>query len=128
MCANSFAILCDRDGHMDVAAASFLSNKVVWFENLGAANLSMWQARTVDSSVGKAHYVFAADVDGDSDLDLIASGNGDNTVTVFFASTACDDGEEGAACCSAGSEWNGTACILCLSGSLEGAHFSRSTL
>lgn len=69
----------DGDGDPDLVGAA--NNDwdetvgfVIWWENLDGAAGS-WTEHTVSADLGGARSVFAADLDGDSDLDLIAAGS-----------------------------------------------------
>lgn len=108
------AVDFDRDGDVDIASASFFDGHVNWYENIDGRGHE-WKNHTI--YVGLAgHYVYHGDMDGDGDYDLIAVDHSENSVTVFYAATECDNDEGGAACCLEGSQWNGTACQLCSMG------------
>lgn len=64
----------DGDGDMDVLSASEDDNKVAWYENLnGQGNFGAQQILT--SIAFGAFTVQAVDLDGDNDLDVLASSN-----------------------------------------------------
>ncbi len=67
-----FATDLDADNDLDIIAAGFADNSVVWFNNT-AGNGSAWTLTTASTSVVGASSVFAADADGDGDLDVFAS-------------------------------------------------------
>ena len=72
----------DGDGDMDVAAAVSGDDKVVWYENtdgLGTFGTEQILTTTADS----ASSVRIADVDGDLDMDIIATSNEDDKITWF---------------------------------------------
>jgi hypothetical protein len=73
--ARAVAADVDRDGDVDVAAVqgNFASGALTWFDNT-AGNGGAWTPRTVSTSLSTASHVEAADVSGDGDLDLLASG------------------------------------------------------
>jgi hypothetical protein len=62
----------DADGDLDVIAASDADNEIAWYENDGHAPPSF--ARHVISTAARAaSSVFAADMDGDGDMDVLSS-------------------------------------------------------
>jgi hypothetical protein len=77
-----FAADLDGDGDTDVLSASSGDDKVAWYENDGN---QAFTARTI--SIGGtndgASRVFAADVDGDGDLDVIAGSNRGDKITWY---------------------------------------------
>jgi hypothetical protein len=70
----------DGDGDLDVAAASFSTGIVTWFENLdGQGNFGALQILT-RRAIG-AERIEAVDLDGDGDRDLIVAAYGSENVT-----------------------------------------------
>ena len=69
---NVIAFDIDNDGDMDVVATSMWVNQVFWFENLdGHGNFG--PVHYITSGFAFPTSVFAADLDGDGDPDIIAS-------------------------------------------------------
>ena len=66
----------DGDGDMDIVSASMSDNTIAWYENNGAADPS-WTASDISTRAYGAHSVFAADMDGDGDMDIISAGIND---------------------------------------------------
>ena len=67
--------------------ASIGKPSILLYENLGDAR--SWKAHDLRVVKGtQGHYVHAADLDGDGDDDLVAATHAENTVAVFYASTA----------------------------------------
>ena len=109
------AVDFDRDGDIDVASASFYDGRILWYENLDGKG-TQWQNHTIyDVKNAQGHYVSHGDMDGDGDQDLIAVTHSENSVRVWLAATGCDTGAT-TDCCATGSQWNGTACVQCASG------------
>lgn len=70
-----FAIDIDGDGDIDVLSASFFDNKIAWYENLDGQG-TFGPQQVITTNALNAQYVFAADIDGDGYVDVIAaSGN-----------------------------------------------------
>jgi hypothetical protein len=75
----------DRDGDTDVIAVAFhqKGRKVLWYENDGSA--TTWTEHTViDSPQYSCFSVAPADVDGDDDVDLIATNNRRGNYVIWF--------------------------------------------
>jgi len=67
-----FASDLDGDKDSDVLSASIKDNKIAWYEN-GDGRGKFGEQQEIDTSVSGASYVFAADLDGDSDLDVLST-------------------------------------------------------
>jgi hypothetical protein len=77
-----FAADVDRDGDLDVISASRFDDKLAWYENR-TGNGKTWTARTISDRARGAAAVFAADVDGDGLLDLLAACASDDRLAWF---------------------------------------------
>ena len=68
-----FAADMDGDGDIDIVSAAMSDDTIAWYENNGAADPS-WIAAAdgewIATSADGAYSVFAADMDGDGDLDI----------------------------------------------------------
>ena len=80
-----FAADMDNDGDMDILSASMNDDTIAWYESDGAANPS-WTASNIDTNADSARSVFAADIDGDGDLDIISASYSDSTITWYETS------------------------------------------
>ncbi len=72
----------DGDGDADVLSASSYDGKIAWYENqigeAGAGSDSFGPQQTITTSADGAQSVYAADLDGDGDKDVLAAAaNGD---------------------------------------------------
>ncbi|MFC2047158.1 FG-GAP repeat domain-containing protein, partial [Chloroflexota bacterium] len=77
-----YAADVDGDGDMDLMSASQGDDKIAWYENDGASPPS-WTARTVSTAADSAQSVYAADVDGDGDIDLMSASANDNKIAWY---------------------------------------------
>jgi len=65
----------DGDGDLDVLSASWVDNKIAWYENVdGFGNFGTQQVIT--NTANTAESVSAADLDGDGDMDVISASSG----------------------------------------------------
>lgn len=63
----------NADGNLDIIVASLYHDKVIWFESDGAATPA-FTARELPFNLIGASLISIADMDGDGDLDIVASG------------------------------------------------------
>ncbi|MHC5002256.1 MAG: FG-GAP-like repeat-containing protein [Planctomycetota bacterium] len=88
-----FAADLDGDGDTDVIAASRNDDTVAWHENLGGTPPAFAE-RTIATDADAAFDVFAADLDGDERLDVIAASRNDDRVTWYRNDGATPPGFE----------------------------------
>ena len=68
----------DNDGDMDIISVSHNDNKISWYENDGAPNPNFIKHDINEAVNGFLYSIFAADMDGDGDMDMVtASANND---------------------------------------------------
>jgi len=65
----------DADGDMDVLAATILGHMIGWWENDGSEPPG-WTRHILDGGFISASAVYAADLDGDEDTDIIGAASG----------------------------------------------------
>ena len=77
-----FASDIDNDGNLDILSASDYDDKVSWFRNTdGSGTFST--PRTITSSADGACSVYAGDLDGDGDMDVISASSEDGNITWY---------------------------------------------
>jgi hypothetical protein len=79
----------DGDGDMDVLGAARDGDDVSWWENT-AGDGSAWVEHLIDGSVDYSRTVYAADVDGDGDIDVLGAAR--NTAYVSWWENTAGDG------------------------------------
>ena len=74
----------DGDGDMDVLGGSARTNgdDITWWENTDGTGLN-WEEHIIDDDLFGVYVVYAADIDGDGDLDAISGVLNDNKVIWF---------------------------------------------
>jgi hypothetical protein len=77
-----FAVDLDGDGDADVLSASAYDDKIAWYENLDGAG-SFGPQRVITTSADLAKSVFAADLDGDGDADVLSASAYDDEIAWY---------------------------------------------
>jgi len=67
-----YSIDIDGDNDLDAVGAAISLNTIAWFENIDGAGTS-WVTHQIDTSFGGTRSTFAADIDGDNDIDVIGA-------------------------------------------------------
>jgi hypothetical protein len=78
-----FAADVDGDGDTDVLSASASDDKITWYRNDGTPAVGTWSALTITSAADGALSVFAADVDGDGDTDVLSASYYDDRIAWY---------------------------------------------
>ncbi len=78
----------DGDGDLDMLGAAVMDNEIGWWENT-AGDGTAWTGHTVDGAFAGARFVYAADVDGDGDMDVLGAAYEDDDIT-WWENTAGD--------------------------------------
>jgi hypothetical protein len=73
----------DGDGDIDVVSASYLADDVTWWESDGSPADGGWTAHTIDGAFTGASSLALGDVDGDGDIDVVATAESLDDVTWF---------------------------------------------
>ena len=83
-----FIIDLDKDGKKDIVAAGFASNAVKWYKNSGETPVG-WTGNVIDNGLSGAEWVSVADIDGDDDLDVVATGSAGDCVVWYENDGSC---------------------------------------
>lgn len=79
---NTFPVDLSGDGKVDILAVDVVSGLMTWYENQGSANFDL--GKVVDARVfAYDDTVLAADLDGDGDVDILATFEDDDTVVWY---------------------------------------------
>ena len=84
-----FAIDLDGDGDQDVISSSTNDDTIAWYENDGAASPSFTE-HILTTLANGASSVFAADLDGDSDLDVVSAASTGFEIAWYESNGAAD--------------------------------------
>jgi len=77
-----FSADLDGDGDMDVVSASWNDDKIAWYENTdGSGTFGTQQVITTDADY--AHSVYASDLDGDGDMDVLSASFDDDKIAWY---------------------------------------------
>ncbi|QIZ76862.1 FG-GAP-like repeat-containing protein [Ferrimonas lipolytica] len=86
-----FAADIDGDGDMDVLSASVYDHTIAWYEtNLAEDGSVSFTAHDISTSAYGARSVFAADIDGDGDMDVLSASADDDTIAWYETNIASD--------------------------------------
>ena len=77
-----FAADVDNDGDMDILAASEGDNNLAWYENFDGKG-RFGEQNVISTSADGAQSIFAADVDGDGDVDVLSASSYDDKVAWY---------------------------------------------
>ena len=72
----------DGDGDLDVLSASYADDKIAWYENTDGDG-SFGSEQVISTAANGATSVFAADVDGDGDLDVLSASYRDDKIAWY---------------------------------------------
>jgi hypothetical protein len=70
----------DGDGDNDILGAAFVADDITWWENT-AGDGGSWALHTLKADFDGAAEVWAADLDGDGDLDVLGAASEANDIT-----------------------------------------------
>ncbi len=77
-----FATDMDGDGDIDVLSASFNDDKIAWYDSDGGSPPTFTE-RVISTAANRAFSVFATDVDGDGDIDVLSASANDDKIAWY---------------------------------------------
>ncbi|MCB0465965.1 MAG: T9SS type A sorting domain-containing protein [Aequorivita sp.] len=90
---SAYAADLDGDGDMDVISASYRDDTVAWYENTDGLG-SFGPQLIISANADGARSVYAADIDGDGDMDVLSASSFDNKVAWYENNGAGSFGSE----------------------------------
>ncbi|KAK3265608.1 hypothetical protein CYMTET_25722 [Cymbomonas tetramitiformis] len=81
----------DGDGDMDLLSASFVDDKIAWYANDGSGGFGSQQL-VISTLADNARSVYAADMDGDGDMDVLSASAWDDKIACQQVISTLADG------------------------------------
>lgn len=72
----------DGDGDLDVLSASFNDSKIAWYENMDGQG-TFGPEQPISTNAIAARSVYASDLDGDGDIDVLSALNSDKNIAYY---------------------------------------------
>ena len=69
----------NNDGHLDVLGTADITDDVAWYSNSGGSPIT-WTKQMIDGNCNGAWPVYAADLDNDGDIDVLAAANASDDI------------------------------------------------
>ena len=77
-----YACDLDGDGDMDILSASYADDKIAWYENIGGESAFAGE-QVITTQADGALSVYACDLDGDGDVDVLSASSHDDKVAWY---------------------------------------------
>ncbi len=76
---------CDinGDGDIDVIGSSWMDNEIAWWRNDGGVPIQ-WLKQTISDNFGGAEEVYAIDIDGDNDTDVLGAAMNASQIALWY--------------------------------------------
>ncbi len=79
--ASVYAADVNGDGDIDVLGAGYMADEISWWESSDTGSGIYWTKHVVWTGYNSAVSVYATDVDGDGDVDVLGAGHYDDLIT-----------------------------------------------
>ncbi|MDP6144009.1 MAG: VCBS repeat-containing protein, partial [Candidatus Marinimicrobia bacterium] len=82
--ASVFVADMDNDGDLDIVSASYTDDAIAWYENASITpSLPSFTERTIEGNFDGAQEVYAVDMDGDGDMDVVGAAFTEHDIAWF---------------------------------------------
>ena len=81
--ASIYACDLENDGDIDILGAALEDDAIVYWQNNGGKPIN-WKREIIDKQFLRAISVYAADVDGDKDMDVIGAAGGQSEISLWI--------------------------------------------
>ena len=88
-----YAADLDGDGDADVLSASSVDNRIAWYENDLQGSGSFQTGKTITQNADSATSVYATDLGGDGDADVLSASSGDDKIAWYENQCSDPDGD-----------------------------------
>ncbi|MCW9096490.1 MAG: T9SS type A sorting domain-containing protein [Ignavibacteriaceae bacterium] len=78
-----FSVDLDNDGDNDVLGSAWMDDEIAWWSNNGG-NPVEWTKQPIDQNFDGAQEIYATDIDGDEDIDVLGAAMNGNQIVLWY--------------------------------------------
>jgi type 1 glutamine amidotransferase len=78
-----FSIDLDDDGDNDILGCAWMDDEIAWWSNNGGDPV-VWTKQTIDLNFDGAQEIYATDIDGDEDIDVLGAAMNGNQIALWY--------------------------------------------